>query len=84
MGTTISVFLELSKGFSTLGHITLIKKIKFYSVKGSALNTWTLMAVYLPCYLLVHEFYKDQLILGSLLFLIYMNDLHEVCKRFTQ
>ena len=87
-----AICIDLSKAFDTLDHITLMHKLSYYGVQGTAL---TLFQSYLNNRKQYAKFDNvesdlDTLttgvhqgsILGPLLFLIYMNDLNNVSSLF--
>ena len=84
------VFIDLQKAFDTVDHAILLKKLEHYGVRGIA-NSW--FKSYLSDrsqYTTVNGFNSEQKImkygvpqgsvLGPLLFLIYINDLHQAIK----
>ena len=83
-----AVFLDLSKAFDTLNHDILLTKLKYYGIKDTPLD-W--FKSYLTQRLQYVEFdgtasstrvietgVPQGSILGPLLFIIYMNDIHKV------
>ena len=90
--TPINFNLDLSKAFDTLDHSILIHKLKFYGIKGTALQ---LFQSYLSNRLQFVE-YDDTMsdtleistgvpqgsVLGPLLFLIYINDIAKSSDSF--
>ena len=89
---SISIFLDLSKAFDTLDHTMLINKLKHYGISGTSLN-W--ISNYLTDR---EQFvqYKGTMsntrpiltgvpqgsVLGPLLFIIYINDIHCASNKF--
>ncbi len=86
MNTPINIFLDLSKSFDTLDHKILLDKLDYYGIKGVAHK---LMASYIKNrkqYVEIEDSKSDTLtittgvpqgsILGPLLFIIYINDIH--------
>ena len=83
-----SVFLDLSKAFDTLNHSILLTKLKYYGIKYTPLDwfrsylTQRLQYVEydgIPSSTREIEISVPQCsILGPLLFIIYMNDIHKV------
>ena len=80
-----AIFIDLSKAFDTLYHITLMHKLSYYGVHGTAL---TLFQSYLSNHKQYVKFDNVESdlaqgsILGPLLFLIYMNVLNNFSSVF--
>ena len=87
---SIGVFIDLKKAFDTVNHRLLIEKFKFYGIRGIAsqfiqsyLNNRNQFVQYKE-----HKSSGNRIlcgvpqgsILGPLLFLLYINDMHKVSK----
>ena len=88
----ISVFLDLSKAFDTINHAILIQKLSFYGLRATPLK-W--FQSYLENRHQYTDFcgakspqtkimtgVPQGSILGPLLFIIYMNDIHAATRKF--
>jgi hypothetical protein len=86
----VGVYLDFSKAFDTVDHKILLSKLNYYGIRDSALN-WFQNYLENRSQYVTYNNERSELkymqcgvpqgsILGPLLFLIYINDLSNVCK----
>ena len=89
--TICRVFLDLQKAFDTVNHNTLLRKLKHYGIRGVS-NIWfksyltnrkqhTYHGGIISNEKFIEYGFPLESVLGPLLFIIFINDLHQVTEK---
>ena len=88
----INIYLDLSKAFDTLDHNILLHKLSYYGIQNTALKVFESYLSNRKQYIDIKDNQSEKLmistgvpqgsILGPLLFLIYVNDMHLATEKF--
>ena len=89
----IGVFVDFQKAFDTVNHSILLRKLEHYGIRGLANNwfssylnkrsQWISISGHASSNRYVHHGVPQGSVLGPLLFLVYINDLHSCIKHST-